>query len=105
MYTYTNELFPTNVRFLAMNMFFCVNRLTGAVVPVILNYTENIAIYMAMLSFFSILLICLLPESMNHDPGTEIIELKDEIYFHEGMKMEYKSEDEDGLNNYFNKSF
>lgn len=92
LYIYSAELFPTNIKSLSVSVFSLFNRLAGGIIPILLTYTRNITIYIAILSLGAVIVVISLPESLGYEPGDEVQELRDKIYEDENVQnMETKS--------------
>jgi MFS family permease len=83
LYIYSAELYPTNIKSLAVAVFFVSNRLFAAAVPIILNYINNVVFIIFIFSTISVLIMHLLPETLNTDSGDEVPEMVNKIYENE----------------------
>jgi MFS family permease len=80
LYIYTPELFPTNVKSLAISLFSIFNRAAGGIIPILLTYTTNISLIIFLLSAGAVFMISTMPESLGYDSGDEINEIKSQIF-------------------------
>jgi len=80
LYIYSNELFPTNIRSLAITMFCLFNRLSASCVPLLLIVLKDVIFIIGVLSFGALFVISTMEESLNTDPGNEVEEIADKAY-------------------------
>lgn len=85
LYIYTPELFPTNIKSLAISLFSIFNRAAGGIIPILLTYTTNIIFIIFILSTGAVFIIWTMPESMGYDSGDEIEEVKNQVFDFKNM--------------------
>jgi OCT family organic cation transporter-like MFS transporter 4/5 len=76
MYIYSAELYPTNIKSLAVSVFFVFNRVAAGTVPFILTLINNVVLFIFVLSVGGFLVVTLLPETLKREVSDEIEEIK-----------------------------
>jgi MFS family permease len=77
LYIYSAEMYPTNIKSLAVGIFFIFNRLAAGTVPYILTFMKNVVFIIFLFSFGALFVMTLMPETLNVDFGNEVVEVKD----------------------------
>ena len=80
LYIYSAEMYPTNIKSLALGVFFVFNRIAAGTVPYILTLTPNVVFIIFLMSFGALLVMTIMPETLNKDYGDEVIEVKEDVY-------------------------
>ncbi len=78
MYIYSPELYPTNIRSLAVKTFLLLNRAAAGLVPFFIAFFSNLTFIIGILCAIAVIVIWQLPESNDIKPGDEVEELKDQ---------------------------
>jgi len=81
LYIYSSELYPTNIKGLAINILSLTNRLISCIVPTFIAYFNGSSFIciLGVLSVFGFLITLQLPESMDFNPGNEVEELEEDF--------------------------
>lgn len=103
LYIYSAELYPTNIKSLAVGVFFVFNRLFAGIVPLLLTFLQNVTVLIFIFSAISIGIMYLLPETLNTDAGDEVPELMDNVYENESVYS--NPEDFVSFNELFDESY
>jgi MFS family permease len=80
LYIYSAEMYPTNIKSLAVGIFFIFNRLAAGIVPYILTLMQNVVFIIFLFSCGALFVITFMPETLNLDFGHEVMEVKDGMY-------------------------
>lgn len=88
LYIYSAELYPTNVKSLAVSILFLSNRMSAGIVPYLLTIIPNAVLIIAILSGLSVIVVSFLEESLGRNSGTEVPEITGIIYKDNDSKCE-----------------
>jgi MFS family permease len=80
LYIYSTELYPTNVKSLAVSVFFVFSRLAATIVPYMLTVFPNVTLLICVSSIIAAFVMVKLPETLGSQIGDEIEEMKDNIF-------------------------
>jgi len=79
MYIYSPQIFPTNIKTLAVNTFSLMNRIAAGLVPTFLAFFPFITFVIGLLCALGSFITLQVPDSTNYKPGDEVEEINDNV--------------------------
>ena len=77
LFIYSAEMYPTNIRSLAISFFSLSNRFSAGTSPYLLNIFPNLMVIISLLSGVATVTTLFLPESIGYNPGKDVVERED----------------------------